>query len=197
ALVLVMVFVLAACGGNNGGNTGGNNAGGNEGGNNNAGSNDTVYTAKMSYNVPEDTAIGRAAAAFKEEVEEKSNGRLKIELYPNLQLGAMIEQAEQVQFSSSQFTVQGTSVLSPFNDNVNVLDLPYLWPSDAKMWEVLQGPVGDEFFATFEGTGFKGLAIWAVGFKTMTNNDGPINGPEDLKGKKMRVMPSPLLVKQY
>jgi len=193
ALILSIVTVLAACGNNS--NNGGNKM--SEGNGGDKGGSGKTYTLKLSHNVPEDTAIHRAALAFKDEVEKNSNGQIKVEIYPNLQLGAMREQAEQVQFGSSQMTVQGTSVLTPFNEEIQVLDLPFLWPSDEKMWEVLQGPVGDEILASFEGTGFKGMAIWAIGFKQITNNDGPINGPTDLKGKKIRVMPSPLLVKQY
>lgn len=156
-----------------------------------------TYTIRYSHNISPDTALGRAAEAFKEEVETESNGRLEVEIFPSLQLGSMREQAEQVQFGGAEMSMQGTSVLSPFTEDIQLLDLPFLFPTDEDMWRITQSEIGDELLETISDAGLKGLAIWGLGAKHFTNDEKPINGPEDIQGMSFRVMPSPLFIGQF
>lgn len=151
----------------------------------------------LSHNAPNGNSISRAILKFKEEVESESKGRLKVQIFGEAQLGSDREQIEQTQLGSINITGHSASAVATFVKEVELLDMPFMWPSDEKMWEVAQGPVGDEMLATLSDAGLKGLSIWAISQKHFTNNEHPITGPQDLKGMGFRVIPSPMLIKQY
>ncbi|WP_134702802.1 TRAP transporter substrate-binding protein [Ammoniphilus sp. YIM 78166] len=151
---------------------------------------------RVSHNMPTDSGPDKAAHKFKEVVENKSNGSLKVEIYGNSQLGSMREQTESVQMGSIEMTIQPISTLTPFVNDLQVVDFPFLWPNEETMFKVLDGEAGQQILSTMEDAGFKGLGFWASGFKAITSNK-QIQSPEDLKGVKMRVIPSPLLIAQY
>lgn len=146
--------------------------------------------------MPTGSSVHEGALRFKELVEQNSNGQLSVQIFPSQQLGAMREQAESVQFGSAEMTIQPISVLTLFVPDLQIISFPYLWPSEDVMWEVLDGEAGQALLSTAENQGFKGLGVWAQGFKAMTANK-KIESPEDLKGVKMRVIPSDLLINQY
>jgi C4-dicarboxylate-binding protein DctP len=195
-MLVMMLAIVTACGGGN--ETNGSTSEGNQqasaGGSQ---SSQDVIKVRFSHNLKEDTVNGQAVAAFKEKLEELTNGKMQVEIYPNQQLGAMREQAEQTQMGSIEITLQGTSVLSPFDPSIGMLDLPFLFPDDETMRKVLQGEVGQEVLATLDDYKLKGLGFTTGGSKQMTTKDFPINSPDDLKGVKFRVLPSDLLIDMY
>jgi len=154
-------------------------------------------TIKLSHNQPESSPEHEGALAFKEKLEELSEGKITVEVYPSMQLGAMREQAEAVQMGTHEMTIQPISVLTPFVDEFQIVDFPFLWPNSEIMWKVLDGEAGQALLAKAEDKGFKGLGFWGSGFKQFTTKGKEIHKPEDFKGVKMRVMPSPLLLEQY
>jgi len=80
---------------------------------------------------------------------------------------------------------------------VQLLDLPFIFPSPAAAYAVLDGPVGNDILHALDARGLHGLGFWESGFKQMTSSVRPIRGPEDLHGVKVRTMQSPLLIAQY
>jgi tripartite ATP-independent transporter DctP family solute receptor len=78
-----------------------------------------------------------------------------------------------------------------------VADFPFLWTTENAMWKVLDGPLGQELLASLDAKGMKGVDFWSSGIKDMTSGKKPIRTPDDLKGFKMRIMPSPILSAQY
>ncbi len=152
---------------------------------------------KLSHNQPENSAEHEGALAFKEKVEALSKGQMTVDIYPSMQLGSMREQAEGVQMGSHEMTIQPIAVMTPFVDELQVIDYPFIWPNEAKMWEILDGETGDLLLEKSEAKGFKGLGFWGAGFKNFTTSNKEIHMPEDFNGVKMRVMPSPLLIEQY
>jgi len=96
-----------------------------------------------------------------------------------------------------EVTQQPAAVVSLFVPKAMVLDFPFLWTTEEAMWKVLDGPLGQELLASLEAKGLKGVDYWGSGFKNVTTGKKPIRTPDDLKGLKMRVMPSPLLSAQY
>lgn len=195
ALGLVLLFSLAACGGNNEVNSNSNS-------NKETNSNEkTKATAgetliRLSHNMQVDSGVDQAAKKFKELVEERSEGALKVEIYGQSQLGSMREQTESVQLGSIEMTIQPISTLTPFVEDVQIVDFPFLWPNDKVLWQVLDGKSGQALLDSMDKAGFKGLGFWGAGFKAITGNK-PIKSPKDLSGFKMRVMPSPLLIAQF
>lgn len=152
---------------------------------------------KLSHNQPESSSEHEGAVAFKEKIEELSAGNITVDIYPSLQLGSMREQVEGVQMGSHEMTIQPIAVLTPFIDELQVVDYPFLWPNAEIMWEVLDGEAGEALMAKADEKGFKGLGFWGAGFKNITTTGKEIHMPSDFNGVKMRVMPSPLLIAQY
>ena len=146
---------------------------------------------------PNDHNVTSGAAKFKELIEQMSNGRIKVELFPNLQLGSLREQVEMTQMGSIQITTSPLSTVSAFAGDLAVLELPFLFDNEQQMWNILDGDVGDLVLSALEGTGLKGIGIWGGGYKQITSGKKPITSPADLEGLKIRVIPSDALIAQY
>ena len=131
---------------------------------------------------------------FADLVKERSNGRIVIEVYPGSQLGQEKAVIEQVQFGAIDFTRVSISPLAAFVPVFNALQLPYLYRSEDHMWKVLLGPIGKELFASLEPSGFVGIGWFEPGARNFYNSKRPVTKPEDLKGLKIRVQESELMV---
>jgi len=129
---------------------------------------------------------------FKNYVEEKTDGAIKVALYCNSQLGGERESIEQVKNGSLEMATASAGPLTTFNNKFMVLDIPFAFDSYEIAWGVLDGLVGQELLDSSEGIGLKGLAYLENGYRHVTNNVRPINGPEDLKGIKIRTMEAPM-----
>ena len=156
-----------------------------------------AMNVRLSHNQPIGSPEDVGAQTFKKLMEEKSGGRITVDVFPQMQLGSMREQAEMVQMGTLEMSVQPTSVLTPFVEELSVIDFPFLWADKDELYRIMDGEVGGKFYAFCEKKGFKTLGLWASGFKQITTRGKPVNAPEDLKGMKIRVMPSPQLVEQY
>ena len=156
-----------------------------------------TITVKVSHNQPETSSEHVGAVAFKEKLEALSEGKITVEIFPAMQLGSMREQAEAVQMGSHEITIQPISVLTPFVEELQIVDFPFLWPSTEVMWKVLDEEAGDKLLEKVEPKGFKAFGFWGSGFKNFTTKGKEIHKPSDFSGVKMRVMPSPLLLAQY
>ncbi|MGL1893016.1 MAG: TRAP transporter substrate-binding protein [Spirochaetaceae bacterium] len=125
-------------------------------------------------------------------VEERSNGRIKIEVYPGSQLGEEKAVIEQVQFGAIDFTRVSIAPLTAFSPNFDALQMPYLYRNTEHMWKVLNSSVGDDFLASLIPSGFVGLSWFDGGARSFYNSVRPIKSMADLKGLKFRVMESAL-----
>ncbi|RFU70504.1 TRAP transporter substrate-binding protein [Peribacillus saganii] len=156
-------------------------------------------TIKLAGMTPPGHPLTVGAEKFKELVEQKTDGKVTVELYPNLQLGSIREQTEQVQIGTVHMTQTLLSTVTSFNaEALQVFEYPFLWPNDEeKIWQVLSGDAGKTALKGLENSRFKGFGFWAGGFKSMTSKGKPILSPDDLKGTKMRVIPSEILIKTF
>ncbi|WP_036160809.1 TRAP transporter substrate-binding protein [Marinomonas ushuaiensis] len=155
------------------------------------------YNFTFAHVLIDNTPNGQAALAFEKEVEEKSAGRININVLPAAQLGGDVEIIEQLQMNIVQIAIPPTATLGNFEPRVQILDLPFLLPSQELMMKVLDGPAGRKILDTLEGHEMHAVNFWGAGFRHMTNNVRPIEKPEDLKGIKMRTMQSPILLSTY
>jgi TRAP-type transport system periplasmic protein len=145
----------------------------------------TVLTGDHAYNL--------GSYRFAELVEEKTDGKVKITVYPNGQLGSgERELIEGEQIGVVDLAVTATGPLSGFSSLMMTVDLPYLFRDNEHVDKVLDGPTGRKILDALENAGIKGLAFWENGFRNFTNNVRPINSPEDLKSLKIRVMENPV-----
>lgn len=154
-------------------------------------------TIRLSHNQPVGSPEDIGAEKFKELVEAGSGGNMKVQIFPSMQMGSMREQTEATQMGTIDITVQPVAVLTPFVDELKIIDFPFLWPSAEVLYDVMDGPVGKKFYGFTEGKGLVTLGLWASGFKQFTTRGHDIKLPDDFKGLKIRVMPSPLLIAQY
>ena len=129
---------------------------------------------------------GIAMTAFAEEIKTKTNGRITIRLHPGGALGGDREVLEGVQIGTIDLTVLSTSVIANFVPELQVFDIPFLFRDFDHAQAVLDGPTGQEILAKFRGKGLQGLAFGGIGFRQLTNSKRPVNGPEDVKGLKIR-----------
>jgi len=152
-----------------------------------------VYTIKFSHVLPETHATHITARdVFKKYLEEESNGRLKVELYPNAQLGGERQALESIQLGTLDMTVTTGAVLSAIENKFMALNLPYLFINEEEAYKLLDGKIGKELSNSVLSKGVKVLAIAENGFRNITNSRRPITKPEDLKGLKIRTMENPV-----
>ncbi len=148
---------------------------------------------KLGHVVPDTHAYHLGSIAFAKLLEQRTDGRVRITVYPAGQL-ATGERAllEQVQLGAADLAVTATGVLSGFVPEFAVVDLPFLFRDYAHASKVLDGPVGERLLGLLERAGLKGLAFWENGFRHFTNSVRPIQRPDDLRGLKIRTMENPI-----
>jgi tripartite ATP-independent transporter DctP family solute receptor len=133
------------------------------------------------------------AEKFKQVVEAKTD--LKVQVYPGGQLGKYSELFQEVKMGAVQMSTMPTSFLTPFYAPLRVLDLPFLFENYAHYKRFIQSSGGQEFLDRFlKGTGVRVLGVFHSGFQGFYDWKRPIRSIDDMKGLKMRVMKSPVLV---
>ncbi len=148
---------------------------------------------KFSHVVSPDTPKGKAAERFKALAEERTKGRVKVEVYPNSQLYKDKEEMEALQLGAVQMLAPSLAKFGPLGvKEFEVFDLPLIFGSKDVLRAVTEGPVGTGMLKKLEGKGLMGLAYWDNGFKIMSSNK-PLHKPEDFKGQKMRIQSSKVL----
>ena len=151
---------------------------------------------KFSHVVAQDTPKGKAAEKFRELAEQYTKGAVKVEVYPNSTLYKDKEEMEALQLGAVQLLAPSLAKFGPLGvREFEVFDLPYIFDGYEALNKVTAGPVGAQLLGKLEAKGIRGLAYWDNGFKSFSANS-PINKPEDLRGKKMRIQSSKVLEEQ-
>jgi len=148
---------------------------------------------KFSHVVTDETPKGKGAIRFKELAEAKTQGRVKVEVYPNSQLYKDREELEALQLGAVQVLAPSVSKFGPLGvRKFEVFDLPYMFADESSLEHVVEGPVGKGLFKLLEPKGIVGLAYWFNGFKEFTANK-PLRKLDDFKGMKIRIQSSKIL----
>lgn len=134
---------------------------------------------------------------FAKNVEEMSQGAIKIEVIPNAQLGGERDMQEGMQLGTIDMALLTNVNIGSFLPEFLAFDLPFVFSSNAKAHEVLDGPVGRAMLDRFERIGIKGLAWGEGGFRHMINRKKAVHGPEDVKGLKFRSLENQLYIDTY
>ena len=127
-------------------------------------------------------------------LEERSGGRIGIDMFHSAQLGEEKDTIEQTRLGVIDLNRVS---LGPFNnliEETKIPSLPYIFRSTDHMHRVMDGPIGEEILAAFEAHDLIGLAFYDGGSRSFYNRERPINSIEDLAGLKFRVMQSDLFV---
>ncbi|MDR1932326.1 MAG: TRAP transporter substrate-binding protein [Spirochaetales bacterium] len=149
---------------------------------------------RLADNQPEGYPTVLGDREFARLAEERSGGRLRIQVYPHEQLGDEKSVIEQVQFGGIDFTRVSISPLASFNPLLNALQMPYLYTDAQHMWKVLNGEIGEYFLDSMERKGFIGLGYYDSGARSFYTSKKPIRSAADLRGMKIRVQESPLMM---
>ncbi|MGE5615422.1 MAG: TRAP transporter substrate-binding protein [Bacillota bacterium] len=151
---------------------------------------------KFSHVVATDTPKGKGAEYFKKLAEERTKGKVKVEVYANSTLYKDKEEVEALQLGAVQMLAPSLAKFGPLGvREFEVFDLPYLFDNEVELRKVTDGPVGASLLKKLEPKGIIGLAYWDNGFKDMSANK-PLRKPEDFRGLKMRIQSSKVLDSQ-
>jgi C4-dicarboxylate-binding protein DctP len=151
---------------------------------------------KFSHVVATETPKGKGALKFQELAEKYTNGRVKVEVYPNSSLYKDKEELEALQLGAVQMLAPSLAKFGPIGvKEFEVFDLPFILPDKAALRRVTDGALGKRLFKLLEPKGIVGLAYWDNGFKVMSANR-PLHLPEDFRGLKMRIQSSKVLEAQ-
>ena len=153
---------------------------------------DAEYTIKVGYIGSESHPTMQAMKTFGDNVAKGSEGKIKVELYPNAQLGGDRELCEGVQMGTIQMAIPSTSALAGFDKRIQVLDLPYLFTTREAAFEAVDGELGQKLNEFLGKKGFYVVGYLENGFRHVTNSKQPITKPEDLSGLKIRTMENPM-----
>ncbi len=147
-------------------------------------------TLKLSHNHPRDHAVHKAMDYMAKEVKKLTDGEVRIRIYPDAQLGTQRESMELMQNGALDMVKSNAAELEAFSPAYSAFNLPYLFRNKEHYYSVTGGEVGKEILNSSKDSGFIGVTYYDAGARSFYTSK-PINTPEDLKGLKVRVQPSP------
>ncbi|WP_147533562.1 DctP family TRAP transporter solute-binding subunit [Bacillus marasmi] len=152
---------------------------------------------RFSHVVAENTPKGLAAQKFAQLVESESNGKVKVEVYPNSILYSDGEEVDALVNGDIQMIAPTFSKMTEYAPKWKVLDLPFLFENDEHVERVFNGKIGKDLLQKLDHKNMLGLTFWSNGFKQMTSNERPLLNPEDFQGLHFRVMPGTVIQRQF
>jgi TRAP-type transport system periplasmic protein len=152
-------------------------------------SNDDKITIRFGHGAAETNERHLAVMKFKELVEERSDGKIEVLVYPNELLGSEGEMIESVTLNDLQMVA--ASAFSQYDQRISVFELPYLFDSHEEAWNTLDGELGDEVGSYLLDHHLRVLGYFENGFRHITANK-PVESPEDLAGLKIRTPEFPI-----
>jgi len=135
-------------------------------------------------------SVHQAMLKADEQLNDLSNGKMRIQIYPNQQLGSERECLELLQIGSLDMAKVSGAVMENFAPKIRVFGLPFLFKNRKHLFRVLDGPIGKELLQEGENYWLRGLAYYDSGSRSFYTRNRPINNPQDLKGLKIRVQES-------
>ncbi len=164
-MALVMVLALCACGGS---------------------AKEETYTIRIGHSDTTQNLIHISLTHFAEAVNERTDGRVTIEIYAAEQLGSNKEMIEMVKMGSLDAMMLPSGQQADFCPKFKALSLPFLFSDYEHVYKVLDGEIGQELLEGLEENNMIQLAYWENGLRQFTNSKRPIEKPEDLEGLKFR-----------
>jgi tripartite ATP-independent transporter DctP family solute receptor len=182
-VALFLMLFAAACGDSS------ESSGSGDGDTNNGASDKDEYTITISNSVEEDTPLHKGLIKFKEVAEEKSDGRLKVEVFSNAELYASEREAiEAVQAGNIQAASPATAPLTNFVEEFMALDFMFVFHDIDDANAILDGELGDVLKEKLEENQLKGIGWGSAGLTQITNSKKPLETIEDFEGLKIRTM---------
>ncbi|SDG77513.1 TRAP transporter substrate-binding protein [Winogradskyella thalassocola] len=147
-------------------------------------------TIKLAHGLDINHPVHKAMILMGEELEKNSKGKLKLEIYPNQQLGSERQCLELIQIGSLDMTKVSAAVMENFSPDMRVFGLPFIFKDRKHTFNVLDGAIGKELLDGGQKYWLKGLGYYDAGSRSFYTKEQPVETPEDLEGLKIRVMES-------
>ena len=151
-------------------------------------------TIKFATQNPKGHPIVLGMEKFKEVVESKSGGKIKVNLFPGGTLGSDQANVSAMQGGTLEMVSMNSGILASQVKEFAIFDFPFMFPNEAVADAVVDGPFGQKMHAKLQDKGLVGLGYYELGFRQITNSKRPITKVEDVKGLKLRVPPDATLV---
>jgi tripartite ATP-independent transporter DctP family solute receptor len=151
-------------------------------------------TYRIGYLLSLDSQLGAGAKAFSDEVSKRTGGRIRIEQEPDSNLGGEVDMLKGIQQGTVDIAIITGAALPNLMPEVGVFSIPFLFRDTAHAYAVLDGPIGRSYLEKFSEKGMVALAWGENGLRHITNSKRPIRSPEDLKGLKLRLPQSEVML---
>lgn len=151
---------------------------------------------KLAHNTPVDSALNAASERFAKEIFRKSNGEVKVEIFPSQKLGNDHKMIELARAGEIDILLTPTAKMSISIPSMQYADLPFFFPTRADLYAMLDGEPGQILLKKLKNIDLVGVTFWENGFKHFSANS-PILTPEDFKNKKIRIMKSRIIKEQF
>ncbi len=153
-----------------------------------------IKTLRLAHGLDTKHPVHKAMVHLGERLEDKSQGKLKVEIYPSGQLGGERECLELLQIGSLDITKVSAAVLENFVSEYKIFSIPYIFRDKSHSHLVYDSEVGEKFLLKGEPFRLRGLSFYDAGSRSFYTKKKMINSPEDLKGLKIRVQKSNMAV---
>lgn len=155
-------------------------------------------TLKFGHPYNEDHPLGRGATRFAEQVAEKTDGNITVEVFPNSTIGTSRDLVESMQIGVVDFALVPTTNVASFYPPLDIFYLPFVFRDREHAYAVADGEVGQKLYDDMlDKIGIRTLAMWESGFRTITTSDTVVDEPSDMEGIKFRVINNPLNVATF
>jgi tripartite ATP-independent transporter DctP family solute receptor len=156
------------------------------------------FKYKFATNLPLTHPVNIRGKQAADKIREETGGRLDIQLFPSGQLGSDTDMLSQLRSGGIElFTLSGL-ILSTLVPNASLYGVGFAFPDYAAVWRAMDGDLGSYIRGQIAKANLVAMdKIWDNGFRETTTSTKPINGPEDLKGLKIRVPVSPMLTSMF
>ena len=151
-------------------------------------------TIKFATQNPKGHPIVLGMEKFKEVVESKSGGKIKVNLFPGGTLGSDQANVSAMQGGTLEMVSMNSGILASQVKEFAIFDFPFMFPNEAVADAVVDGPFGQKMHAKLQDKGLIGLGYYELGFRQITNSKRAVTKVEDLEGLKLRVIPNPINV---
>jgi tripartite ATP-independent transporter DctP family solute receptor len=150
----------------------------------------TTEILKLAHVLDTSHPVHQGMEFMAKRVTEKSNGQMRVDIYPSGQLGAERELIELLQIGSLAMTKVSTSPLESFVPEMKIFSIPYVFRDEEHLWKILKGDIGRRLLLAGQDYFLRGLCYYDAGSRSFYTKEVPINTPKDLSGLKIRVMKS-------
>ena len=158
---------------------------------------DETVRIRVGIGAAADSALGQGVEYFAKLLDEKSGGKIQVELCAGSVLGGDRETIEGVGLGTFEMCNIATGPIANFSESFLALDLPYVVTDRQTAYQVLDGEMGREVLDSLERTGIYAMSFWELGYRDLYNAKKIVAHPEDLNGLKIRVMENDVFISLF